>query len=67
MVRRRDDEGELPWPDDLAEFDPTKWPDIQAWHGARAKVARSLGRSVLAEIRGMTRGRRGCSNGRTAR
>lgn len=45
-----------PWPKEFAEpFDPRRWPDRQAWHAARAKVAKSLGRSVLAEVRGMSR------------
>ncbi|ORA31566.1 hypothetical protein BST13_24730 [Mycobacterium aquaticum] len=58
-----------PWPrrpKNLAEFDPAEWPDVQAWHAARAKVARSLGRSPLPEVRGMTRIRRG-RNGRAVR
>jgi hypothetical protein len=55
MARRHSDAGMLPWPKGLAEFDPARWPDRQAWHAARAKVAKSLGRSVLAEVRGMTR------------
>jgi hypothetical protein len=50
MARRYDDEGELPWPKHLAEFDPAKWRDRQEWHKARAEVARSLGRPVLPEV-----------------
>lgn len=66
MARRFEDDGMQPWPKDLATFDPAKWPDRQAWHAARAKVAKSLGRSALPEIRGMVRGRRG-RNGRPIR
>jgi hypothetical protein len=66
MARRYDDEGELPWPKHLAEFDPAKWRDRQEWHKARAEVARSLGRPVLPEVRGMTRVKPG-RNGRTLR
>jgi hypothetical protein len=69
MARRHDDDegqGYKPWPKHLAEFDPDQWPDVQAWHAARAKVARSLGRSPLPEIRGMTRVQRH-NNGRTLR
>lgn len=48
----------LPWPDDeqgrsLAEFDSTQWPNRRAWHAARLRIARSLGRSPLPECRGM--------------
>jgi hypothetical protein len=62
----------LPWPTtsdgrSLAEFDPTCWPDVQAWHKARASVAKSLNRPVLPEIRGMTRVARHNNNGRTLR
>ena len=61
MVRRVDDEGMLPWPrvpKDLAVYRPDQFVDVQAWHAARAAVARSLNRSALPEIRGMTRVRR---------
>jgi hypothetical protein len=65
MARRH--EGELgvggrpvkPWPKDLATFDPDQWRDRVAWHAARAKVAKSLGRSALPEVRAMTRVHRG--------
>jgi hypothetical protein len=66
MARRYDDEGQQPWPKHLARFDPDEWPDAQAWHAARAKVARSLGRPVLPEVRGMTRVRRGRNGVRLA-
>ena len=65
MARRYDDDGMLPWPRHLGVFDPKRWPDRQAWHAARARVARSLGRSPLPEIRGMSRVARG-RNGRAA-
>lgn len=56
----------LPWPRrwrdvpgggpvrDLANYAPAQWPCKAMWHGARASVARSLGRKVLPEIRAMT-------------
>jgi hypothetical protein len=53
-----------PWPrtpKNLETFDPTEFKDIQAWHAARLKVARSLGWPRLTEARGMVRVRR---NGR---
>jgi hypothetical protein len=64
MARRFGDDGQLPWPKDLAEYDPTRWPDRRAWHSARAKVARSLGRSALPEVRAMTRVNRHGRNGK---
>lgn len=64
MARRHDDHGMKPWPrtpKNLETFDPTEFKDIQAWHAARLKVARSLGWPRLTEARGMVRVRR---NGR---
>jgi hypothetical protein len=48
----------LPWPDDeqgrsLAEFDPALWENRRAFHAARLRVAKSLGRPPLPELRGM--------------
>jgi hypothetical protein len=63
MARRLNDEGQKPWPKELAEFDPALWRDRQAWHAARLKVASSLGRPRLPEARGMVRVRRN-HNGR---
>jgi hypothetical protein len=68
MARRYDDEGQLPWPrkpKNLETFIPGEFPDVQAWHGARLKVARSLGRPRLPEAAGMTRVRR--NNGKAVR
>lgn len=50
MARRNTAREYLPWPDELRQYDPARFPRRAEWHYARVKVARSLGRNALHEF-----------------